>query len=65
MSFLSIEFGLCFTLFFIVYWSLCWSLRAQNDVLLAGSYGLLASFSASTTRNATFLLLMMSIWVAM
>ncbi|WP_411383687.1 MBOAT family O-acyltransferase [Pseudomonas sp. L7] len=45
MSFLSIEFGLCFTLFFIVYWSLCWSLRLQNLLLLAASYGLVASFS--------------------
>ena len=45
MSFLSIEFGLCFTLFFIVYWSLCWSIRLQNVLLLAASYGLVASFS--------------------
>ncbi|MNM36683.1 Peptidoglycan O-acetyltransferase [compost metagenome] len=45
MSFLSIEFGLCCTLFFIVYWSLCWSLRLQNLLLLAASYGLVASFS--------------------
>ncbi|MDF0731356.1 MBOAT family protein [Pseudomonas entomophila] len=45
MSFLSIEFGLCFTLFFILYWSLCWSVRLQNLLLLAASYGLVASFS--------------------
>jgi len=45
VSFLSIEFGLCFTLFFAVYWSLCWSVRLQNVLLLAGSYALVASFS--------------------
>lgn len=45
MSFLSIEFGLCFTLFFILYWSLCGSVRLQNALLLAGSYALVASFS--------------------
>ncbi|MFK3775780.1 MBOAT family O-acyltransferase [Pseudomonas sp. NPDC089406] len=45
MSFLSIEFGLCFTLFFILYWSLCWSARLQNLLLLAASYALVASFS--------------------
>jgi D-alanyl-lipoteichoic acid acyltransferase DltB (MBOAT superfamily) len=45
VSFLSIEFGLCFTLFFILYWSLCWSTRLQNVLLLAASYGLVASFS--------------------
>lgn len=48
MSFLSIEFGLCFTLFFIVYWSLCWSARLQNLLLLAASYGLVASFSLNS-----------------
>ncbi|MBJ9977438.1 MBOAT family protein [Pseudomonas sp. S75] len=45
MSFLSIEFGLCFTLFFILYWCLCWSLRLQNLLLLVASYALVASFS--------------------
>lgn len=45
MSFLSIEFGLCFTLFFMLYWCLCWSVRLQNLLLLAASYGLVASFS--------------------
>ncbi|MBP2264447.1 hypothetical protein [Pseudomonas sp. BP8] len=45
MSFLSIEFGLCFTLFFILYWSLCGSVRVQNALLLAASYALVASFS--------------------
>ncbi|CAK13546.1 MBOAT family O-acyltransferase [Pseudomonas entomophila] len=45
MSFLSIEFGLCFTLFFLLYWCLCWSVRLQNLLLLAASYGLVASFS--------------------
>lgn len=44
VSFLSIEFGLCFTLFFILYWSLCWSVRLQNLLLLGASYGLVASF---------------------
>ncbi|MGE8326378.1 MBOAT family O-acyltransferase [Pseudomonas urmiensis] len=45
MSFLSIEFGLCFTLFFLLYWSLCWSVRLQNALLLVASYALVASFS--------------------
>lgn len=45
MSFLSIEFGLCFTLFFLLYWSLCWSVRLQNALLLIASYALVASFS--------------------
>ncbi|MGG7599964.1 MBOAT family O-acyltransferase [Pseudomonas sp. WC1] len=45
VSFLSIEFGLCFTLFFLLYWSLCWSVRLQNLLLLTASYGLVASFS--------------------
>ncbi|MFG0633288.1 MBOAT family O-acyltransferase [Pseudomonas sp. xss_2] len=45
MSFLSIEFGLCFTLFFLLYWSLCWSVRLQNALLLTASYALVASFS--------------------
>ena len=45
VSLLSIESGLCFILFFVLYWSLCWSTRLQNTLLLAGSYGLVASFS--------------------
>lgn len=45
VSYLSIEFGLCFTLFFFLYWSVCWSVRLQNALLLAASYGILASFS--------------------
>jgi alginate O-acetyltransferase complex protein AlgI len=45
VSFLSIEFGLCFTLFFLLYWSLCWSVRLQNALLLTASYALVASFS--------------------
>ncbi|MHA6192851.1 MBOAT family O-acyltransferase [Pseudomonas wadenswilerensis] len=45
MSLLSIESALCFLLFFVLYWSLCWSPRLQNILLLAGSYGLAASFS--------------------
>jgi D-alanyl-lipoteichoic acid acyltransferase DltB (MBOAT superfamily) len=45
VSFLSIEFGLCFTLFFLLYWSLCWSVRLQNVLLLTASYALVASFS--------------------
>jgi D-alanyl-lipoteichoic acid acyltransferase DltB (MBOAT superfamily) len=45
VSFLSIEFGLCFTLFFLLYWSLCWSVRLQNVLLLSASYALVASFS--------------------
>ena len=45
VSYLSIEFGLCFILFFAFYWSLCWSPRLQNALLLAASYAILASFS--------------------
>lgn len=45
VSLLSIESGLCFLLFFSLYWSLCWNTRLQNILLLAGSYGLVASFS--------------------
>jgi D-alanyl-lipoteichoic acid acyltransferase DltB (MBOAT superfamily) len=48
VSFLSIEFGLCFILFFAIYWSLCWSVRLQNVTLLAASYGLVASFSLNS-----------------
>lgn len=48
VSFLSIEFGLCFILFFAIYWSLCWSVRLQNVMLLAASYGLVASFSLNS-----------------
>ncbi|SNS42311.1 D-alanyl-lipoteichoic acid acyltransferase DltB, MBOAT superfamily [Pseudomonas japonica] len=45
VSLLSIESALCFIVFFVLYWSLCWSTRLQNVVLLAASYGLAASFS--------------------
>jgi len=45
VSYLSIEFGLCFILFFLVYWSVCWSTRLQNVLLLTASYAILASFS--------------------
>ncbi|MBM3107182.1 MBOAT family protein [Pseudomonas sp. V1] len=48
MSFLSIEFGLSFTLFFVIYWSLCWSVRLQNLLLLGASYALVASFSLNS-----------------
>jgi len=48
VSFLSIEFGLSFTLFFAIYWSLCWNVRLQNLLLLAASYGLVASFSLNS-----------------
>ncbi|WP_249677814.1 MBOAT family O-acyltransferase [Pseudomonas abieticivorans] len=43
MSFFSIEFALCFMVFFVLYWSFTWSTTAQNLLLLAASYGLLAS----------------------
>nr|WP_189661943.1 MBOAT family O-acyltransferase [Pseudomonas urmiensis] len=36
---------MCFTLFFLLYWSLCWSVRLQNALLLTASYALVASFS--------------------
>ncbi|QKZ03063.1 MBOAT family O-acyltransferase [Pseudomonas eucalypticola] len=49
MSYFSIEFGLCFILFFLLYWCLNFSLRVQNVLLLAASYAILASF------NLTFL----------
>jgi len=45
VSLLSIESALCFVFFFVLYWSLCWSTRLQNILLLAASYGLAASFS--------------------
>lgn len=45
MSYFSIEFGLCFLPFFILYWCLCTSPRVQNALLLAASYGILATFS--------------------
>lgn len=45
MSYFSIEFGLCFLPFFILYWCLCASPRVQNALLLAASYGILATFS--------------------
>ncbi|RBJ83610.1 MBOAT family protein [Pseudomonas sp. MWU12-2534b] len=45
VSYLSIEFGLCFILFFVLYWGLGFSLRLQNALLLAASYAILASFS--------------------
>ncbi len=48
VSFLSIEFGLSFTLFFVIYWSLCWSVRLQNLLLLGASYALVASFSLNS-----------------
>jgi D-alanyl-lipoteichoic acid acyltransferase DltB (MBOAT superfamily) len=44
VSYFSIEFGLCFTLFFSLYWGLCgWSVRLQNVMLLVASYAILAS----------------------
>ncbi|WAH57997.1 MBOAT family protein [Pseudomonas silvicola] len=49
MSYFSIEFGLCFILFFLLYWCLNFSLRVQNVLLLVASYAILASF------NLTFL----------
>ncbi len=45
VSYLSIEFGLCFILFFVLYWGLGFSLRLQNVLLLVASYAILASFS--------------------
>lgn len=48
MSFLSIEFGLCFILFFILYWGLGAWPRVQNVLLLGASYGLVASFGMAS-----------------
>lgn len=45
MSFLSVEFALCFVLFFALYWSVRPFPRLQNGLLLIASYGILASFS--------------------
>ena len=45
MSYFSIEFGLCFLPFFVLYWSVCASPCLQNLLLLAASYGILATFS--------------------
>jgi D-alanyl-lipoteichoic acid acyltransferase DltB (MBOAT superfamily) len=45
VSYLSIEFGFCFILFFVLYWCLCASPRLQNVLLLGASYAILASFS--------------------
>ncbi len=42
MFFLSIEFAVCFLVFFVVYWSLRSRLQAQNALLLITSVGLLA-----------------------
>lgn len=46
MFFFSIEFGIVFALFFIAYWLLRGSLRAQNLLLLLFNYGILAYFGS-------------------
>ncbi|MDZ5604583.1 MBOAT family O-acyltransferase [Pseudomonas sp. RP23018S] len=48
MSFLSIEFGLCFILFFMLYWALGGWPRLQNTLLLVTSYALVASFGLAS-----------------
>lgn len=53
MSYLSIEFGILFPLFFIVYWGLGNKPRYQNILLLIASYGVVASF------NINFLAILM------
>lgn len=45
MSYLSIEFALCFLAFFLLYWLFAGFRRGQNTLLLLASYALLASFS--------------------
>lgn len=45
MSYLSIEFALCFFVFFLLYWLVNASPRLQNGLLLLAGYGLLHSFS--------------------
>ncbi|PID66512.1 MAG: membrane-bound O-acyltransferase family protein [Gammaproteobacteria bacterium] len=45
MSYLSVEFAVGFLLFFVLYWSFCFSPRLQNTLLLLASYALLASFN--------------------
>ncbi|WP_028695473.1 MBOAT family O-acyltransferase [Pseudomonas cremoricolorata] len=48
MSFLSIEFGLCFLLLFVAYWGLGAWPKWQNLLLLGASYGLVASFGLAS-----------------
>lgn len=45
MSFISVEFALCFVLFFALYWSVRPFPKLQNWLLLLASYGILASFN--------------------
>lgn len=54
MSYLSIEFGILFPLFFIIYWGLGNKPRYQNILLLITSYGVVASF------DLNFLAILMS-----
>jgi len=45
MNYLSIEFGLLFILFLCLYWSLAFSYRIQNGLLIVASYALICTFN--------------------
>ncbi len=45
MNYLSIEFGLLFILFLCLYWSLAFSYRIQNGLLIVASYALVCTFN--------------------
>ncbi|TSJ89249.1 MBOAT family protein [Gilliamella apicola] len=45
MSYLSIEFGLIFVVFFAIYWALRLLPKSQNNLLLISSYLIVASYS--------------------
>lgn len=53
MSYLSIEFGVLFLLFLLIYWALGKLPRYQNILLLMASYAIVASF------NISFLIILM------
>ncbi len=45
MSYLSIEFAVCFLAFFVLYWALSFSTRVQNVLLLIANYAIVFCFS--------------------
>lgn len=47
MSYFSIEFGLCFLLFFVLYWSVCWSME---NALAVGDRGQVLPDSFTSDR---------------
>lgn len=67
MFFLSIEFAVCFLLFFVVYWLLRTSPKAQNTLLLVTSIGLLIYshvFFAMYIALFTAVVYLFSIWIS-